>query len=330
VGRVTFSKGREIYEFQSGVSESVLDQALSYGVPATYSCKRGDCGQCAATLISGDIAAIDARRPWALPDGVLLCNVRAVGDVAFAVPHFPELDSIPVRKTPCKIHGLTLLADNILEVVLRLPPAANFKFLPGQFIRLVNSSGVTRSYSLAAARQPDNLLRLHVGRVEGGSFSEYWFETARVGDLLQLEGPQGRFFLRTNQGSLETLFLATGTGIAPIYAILNDLAPETLQRLGKISLYWGNRYHRDEYLSDRIVKLCAALDINYQPLYSREPTRSNSARHVQDAVAEKFTSLVDAVVFACGSSRMISGARERLAQIGLAPENFISDAFTAS
>lgn len=330
MGRVTFSKGNEIFEFQITPSESVLDQALANGVPVTYSCKRGDCGQCAATLMSGEITVLDEHRHWTLCDEVLLCNVGAVGDATFAVPHFPELDSILVRKTPCKIHGLTLLADNVLEVELRLPPATDFRFLPGQFIRLVNPDGVTRSYSLATAPKPDNLLRIHVGRVEGGRFSDYLFSRAKAGDLLRLEGPWGRFFVRANHGSRRTLFLATGTGIAPIFAILDGLDRDTLPRLGRVSLYWGNRHRSDEYLADRIVKLCSMLDIQYQPIYSREPGSSRSVHYVQDAVAERCTSLDDAAVFASGCSQMIAGARERFMRLGLAARNFVSDAFTAS
>lgn len=330
MGRVTISKGNEIFGFENTASESVLDQALAHGVPAAYSCKRGDCGQCAATLVSGEFEVFDKGRRWSICDEVLLCNVRAVGDVIFALPHFPELDSIQIRKTPCKIHGLTLLADNVLEIVLRLPPAAVFRFLPGQFIRLMNPDGVIRSYSLATAPRPDSLLRIHVGRVEGGRFSDYLFLRAKAGDLLQLEGPWGRFFVREKHESRRTLFLATGTGIAPIFAILDGLNRESVPRLGKISLYWGNRHRSDEYLADRIINLCSTLGIRYRSIYSREPASSHSVHYVQDAVAEEFASLDDAAVFACGGSRMIAGARERLTRLGLAARNLVSDAFTAS
>lgn len=330
MGRITFTKGNDVFEFQGSSRESVLDQALIHGVPATYSCRRGDCGQCAAASISGEVTAIDERRPWTLSENVLLCNVRADGDATFALPCFPELNSIRVLRTPCKIHELTLLSDDVLEVGLRLPPAVDFKFLPGQFIRLVNQDRVTRSYSLATAPRPDHLLRVHVGKVDGGCFSDYWFSKAKIGDLLQLEGPHGRFFVRANQVSRQTLFLATGTGIAPIHAMLEGLDRETSRRLGHIWLYWGNRHRRDEYLAARIATLCSALDIRYQPLYSREPTSPRSVRHVQDAVAEELGSFVDTMVFACGCPPMIAGARERLTRLGLTTENFSSDAFTAS
>lgn len=330
MGRITLLKGDETFEFQSTLNESVLDQALAHGVPADYSCRRGDCGQCAATLVSGEIEPLDASRPLTIAEEVLLCNVRAKRDVAFSVPYFSELESIPVRQIPCKIHELTRLAESVLEVVLRLPPTADFRFLPGQFIRLLNREQVTRSYSLAGPPHCSGLLRIHVRKVEDGRFSNYWFYKARIGDLLQLKGPHGRFFLRAKQVNRQTLFLATGTGIAPINAILEGLNNVAMQRLGKISVYWGNRHREDEYLAGHLTKLCSALGVLYQPLYSREPALSHSARHVQDAVAEKYASLEGAAVFACGSSQMVASARGRLVRLGLAARSFVSDAFTAS
>lgn len=177
---------------------------------------------------------------------------------------------------------------------------------------------------------PQGLLRIHVRRVEGGQFSHYWFSEARAGDLLRIEEPHGRFFLRERQVSRLTLFLATGTGIAPINAMLEGMNKETLQRLGTVVLYWGNCYRQDEYWADHLIELCSMRGIRYQPIYSREPAVAGAARCVQDAVAEEYTSLEDAAAFACGSLRMITAARDRLVRLGLDPENFVADAFTAS
>ena len=328
MAKVTFVRGKDTFEFDASASESVLDQALTHAVPASYSCKRGDCGQCAAKLVSGPLTCIDTSRPWILGDEVLLCNARVEGDVAISIPHFPELASIQLKRAPCKVHALTRLAEDVMEVSLRLPPMTGFCSLPGQFIRIWNRLQVARSYSLASAVGASGLLRIHVRRVEGGHFSNYWFSEARIGDLLRIEGPHGRFFLRDGQANRTTLFLATGTGIAPINAILEGMNKQTLQRLGTVVLYWGNRYRHDEYWADHLTELCFALGIRYQPLYSRE--RATVARYVQEAVAQDFTSLEGGAAFVCGSAQMIAGARDKLVRLGLRSENFVADAFTAS
>lgn len=330
MAKITLVRGNDIFEFEDSTHESVLDQALTRGVPASYSCKRGDCGQCGAKLISGKLDCIDNTRPLTAGEEVLLCNARVEGDVSLRIPHFPELASIQVRRAPCKIHALTLLARDVMEVTLRLPPMTNLQSLPGQFIRIWNRGRVGRSYSLSSAADSNGLLRIHVRRVVGGQFSDYWFSEAQVGDLLQIEGPHGRFFLRERQVSRVTLFLATGTGIAPINAILEAMNKETLQRLGMVVLYWGNRYRQDEYWAEHLSELCLTRGIRYHPIYSRESAAYGLARYVQDAVVQEYASLEGAAVFACGSARMIAAAKDRLVRLGLHAENFVADAFTAS
>ncbi|GFE83676.1 CDP-6-deoxy-delta-3,4-glucoseen reductase [Steroidobacter agaridevorans] len=330
MAKIRLIRGNDVFEFEGIVNQSVLDQALTRGVPASYSCKRGDCGQCGAKLIAGKLDCVDATRPLIAGEEVLLCNARARGDVSLCIPHFPELTSIQVKRAPCKVHHLTLLARDVMEVTLRLPPTTGFQSLPGQFIRIWKRSQVARSYSLSSAPSESGLLQIHVRRVEGGQFSEYWFTKAKTGDLLQIEGPHGRFFLRERQKNRVTLFLATGTGIAPINAILEGMNKETLQRLGTVGLYWGNRYRQDEYWAEHLSQLCLTRGIRYQPIYSREAAADGVARYVQDAVTQEYTSLEDAAAFACGSSQMIAAAKDRLVRLGLHAENFVADAFTAS
>jgi CDP-4-dehydro-6-deoxyglucose reductase len=70
-------------------------------------------------------------------------------------------------------------------VVLRLPPAVTFNFIPGQYIDVIGYGGVRRSYSLANAPKTDNTLELHIRAVENGAMSHYWFNQAAVNDLLR-------------------------------------------------------------------------------------------------------------------------------------------------
>lgn len=319
--------GPESRSFEAAPDRSLLDLALENGVPVAYSCKRGDCGQCIGTLQRGRVVALNASQSLRVKHDIYLCNAAACSDVDIRLPYFPELANVPSLRSPSKIHELNQLSDKVLEVVLRLPPATRFRFLPGQFIRLTNKDRITRSYSLAAGPAPDRLLRLHVKRVEGGAFSEYLFKMAKPGDLLQLEGPQGYFFLREAHQAKITIFLATGTGIAPIYAMLSSLPPERRAALGEIHVYWGNPTRSEEYLNDALRTLATRLDFCYWALHSRETC---GPRHVQDLMAEHHASLVDCEVFACGSSAMIDAARERSVELGLALDRFHSDAFTAS
>ena len=60
-----------------------------------------------------------------------------------------------------------------------------------------------------------NQLEFFIKKYKNGLMSEYLFEEAKINDLLRLEGPLGTFFLKRFKFE-NIIFLATGTGIAPI------------------------------------------------------------------------------------------------------------------
>lgn len=321
--------GPDTRRFETSGDTSLLDQAIGAGIPANFSCKRGDCGQCIGTLLKGETAALIPTQPSRVHTDIYLCNAAACSDIEIRLPYFPELADVPSIRSPAKIHELKKLSDDVVEVTLRLPPTANFKFLPGQFIRLTNKSRVTRSYSLAAAADASKLLRIQVRKVTDGLFSEYLFDQAKSGDLLQMEGPQGHFFVRNAHHSAKTIFLATGTGIAPVHAILSSLKPESRATLGEIDVYWGNRHSADEYLGSTLRAMAGDIGFRYWPLHSRE-LPEGGIRHVQDLMASHHPQLNDAAIFACGSSAMIDAARQKAVELGLALDRFHSDPFTSS
>lgn len=320
--------GNQHFQFEASTGASILDEAIQAGAPINYSCKRGDCGQCAGKLEHGQVTTINPAYPDHAGDDILLCNTSASSDLCLQMPHFPELDGIRVLRTPAKIHSLNRLSTEIMEATLRLPPSQAFQFLPGQFIRLTNKAKITRSYSLADCPREDNLLRLHIRRVDGGAFSQYLFEQAKEGDLLHMEGPQGHFFVREADQANKSIFLATGTGIAPVLAILLGLNDDQRAALGHISVYWGNRARAEEYLTEELRLLSQRLSFDYWPVFSREADADT--RHVQDLMATHHEELSDALVFACGNTSMIESARKLCATMGLPSGRFRCDPFTPS
>ena len=321
--------GDKTWAFENDPGLPLLDQLLAQSIPISHSCRRGDCGQCAVELITGDVAALDDTRPFQQNGTLLSCNVSARSALHLSIPHDCELDGIAVRRSPAKIHALERLSDEVMALTLRLPPSTEFRFLPGQFIRLTNREGTTRSYSLAAGPAEDRLLRIHIRKVAGGAFSQWLFDRASVNDLLHVEGPQGRFFLRQRHTARHSIFLATGTGIAPIWAMLAAATPEQRQRLGEVSVYWGNRFQHEAYLAESLRQLAARMDFRFALIFSREHA-ATPHRHVQQRMLADHPWLDDAQLFACGNPAMIASARALALLAGLPAERFHSDSFTAS
>lgn len=308
---------------------TLLDATAAAGMQIPYSCKTGRCGTCRCRVVSGSTKALapeSGLTATELANGWILSCVRsAQTDLVIEAETLGSI-RLPEPKTlPCKISLLDRLAPDVLRVGLRLPPTSTFDYLPGQSIELIGRDGLRRSFSLATAAATGAALELHIRAIDGGAMSRYLFDTAKVGDLLRLRGPLGTFFLRDIAGR-DLYFLATGTGIAPVKAMLEALSSADSQPRS-ITLLWGGRQHADLYLD------MASIGGSHTciPVLSQADDDWDGARgHVQDVLLVRHPDLSNASVYACGSDAMIHSARSSLLQAGLAERHFHSDAFVCS
>lgn len=310
---------------------SLLEAATISGVSLPHSCKTGRCSTCKCKVVSGEtkvlvtelgITETEKSEGW-----ILSCARSAITDVVLEVEDLGDV-VIPVAKTQaCRISSLEKLAPDVLKVVLRLPPNVALDFIPGQYIDVIGPGGIRRSYSLANAPKADNTLEFHIRAVENGAMSQYWFNQSAVNDLLRLHGPQGTFFLR-NIAKRDLIFLATGTGLAPVKAMLEALPILAAdQQPRSITVMWGARYEHDLYFD--VTSLPGTQ--KYIPVLSRaEATWQGERGYVQDVLLRQIPDLRNAVVYACGSDSMIHSAKSKLAAAGLPTQHFFSDAFVCS
>lgn len=318
-------------QFETGSNETLLDAALRANLTLEYSCKTGRCGTCKSTVLFGRTLAVldevgltDSEKAagW-----ILTCARTAIDDVGLDLEDLGDIRLALPKTYPCRVQALDRLAADVLRVVLRLPPQQSLDYRPGQYIDVIGPKGVRRSYSVANAPVAERTLELHIRQVPEGEMSRYWFSDARVNDLLRLHGPLGTFFLR-DVANLNLLLLATGTGMAPIKAILEGLGrqPE-MSKPSSICVFWGGRSPEDLYWN------CAETGIaqDYTPVLSRAgPDWTGARGHVQQAVLAAGINLARAAVYACGSPAMIAGARAALLSVGLDSRRFHADAFVPS
>ncbi len=259
----------------------------------------------------------------------MTCAAVATQDALIEVQDLGDVPMAAARMLPCRIDSIARVAADVVQVVLRLPPRAGFSFHPGQYIDVIGHGGVRRSYSIANASRPDERLELHVRKVPGGVMSDYWFERAKPNDMLRLHGPMGTSFLRGAAG-LDLVFLATGTGIAPVKAMLEGLAQsrdDETSRPRSTSVYWGNRVPEDLYWNVE----SSATGVRFTPVLSRAgQSWGGRLGHIQQALLDDRPSMDSMAVYACGSEAMIRDARHALVAAGLAPHRFHADPFVAS
>tara|TARA_R110000851_G_scaffold333485_2_gene513786 strand:+ start:11066 stop:12103 length:1038 start_codon:yes stop_codon:yes gene_type:complete len=328
------------HTFTVASGETVLDAALAADIILPYSCRTGACSTCKGKVISGQFDAgsspAQILSPEEMKDGyTLFCQAKPASDMVIQAQEIRMAGDIQIRKMPSRVMGLERVRDNVMLIKLQLPPAEPFRYYAGQYLEFILRTGERRSYSMASPPSDDNMVELHIRHMPGGVFTDHVFgagETAmKVREILRVEGPLGSFFLREDSHK-PIVFLASGTGFAPIKALV-----ERMQQTGNtrpVVLYWGGRRPSDLYMNELAKHWADSLpDFRYVPVVSDalpEDDWHGRSGFVHQAVLEDFPDLSDYQVYACGTPVMVEVARRDFTrQAGLPDNEFYADAFTS-
>jgi len=150
-------------------------------------------------------------------------------------------------------------------------------------------------------------------------------------EILRVEGPFGSFFLREDSQK-DMVLLASGTGFAPIKAIIEQMIEKNSQR--KAALYWGCRSRADLYMNDWAEEATRRLaHLRYVPVLSEakpEDAWTGRTGLVHQAVMHDLPNLMEHQVYACGAPIMVESAqRDFIARCGLPDDEFYADSFTS-
>ncbi len=318
--------------FRAQDSETILEAALREGYRLPYGCRNGACGSCKGKIIAGIVDHGHAQET-ALPvteraqGHALFCQARPRSDLVIECREIGAAKDIPVKTLPCRVQSLERVAPEVMRIRLRLPSAERLQFLAGQYVDILLRDGTRRSLSIANAPHDDGFLELHL-RNYGGPFSEHVFTRMKEKDILRLEGPLGTFYLRENSDR-PLIFIAGGTGFAPIKAIIEYAIHQQIRR--PMTLYRGVRRAADLYLNDLPESWQREHGIRYIPVLSDPAEDHWSGRHglVHQAVIADFPDLSGHEVYACGAPAMTDAARRDFTALCHLPEPaFYADAFT--
>lgn len=321
--------------FDCGPEKSVLDNALAAGVMLKHGCRDGRCGDCRTTLSSGRVVypqGVELSENDRLGLTLLTCQARCRSDLILESPEVSEFDGISIQKLPSRVVSKEKLADDVIRLTCRIAPGSTFKYLPGQYVDLSFRGVGCRSYSMATATIEDGCLEFHVRLVPDGKVTPWIFEEIQPKQMITIEGPYGSFYLRNNEkpyNSMPAIFLASGTGFAPIKALMESLIAKNQTK--PVHLYWGGRKESDLYLSE----LCTSWTeqypwFRYTPVLSDEPSDSwvGCRGFVHLAVMEDYSDLSMHEVYACGAPIVIESARKDFSErCKLNLDHFYSDAF---
>jgi ferredoxin-NADP reductase len=234
--------------------------------------------------------------------------------------------------TACLTRSVALSAiTKHLEFEMKGVP--RFGFVAGQWLSfktiMPDGEEITRAYSIASPPGDDNRFALCLNRVQDGFMSNFLCDM-KEGDEIRCQGPFGDFILRPPMR--DTIFIATGTGIAPFRSMLHwlfefsadgrgsPLSTETQTRhQGKqLWLVFGNRTEKDTYYHDEFLRLAAEhTNFHYLPTLSRgDPDWKGLRGYVQDHVPAIAHGRTDMHAYICGLDKMVKANRELLKSLG--------------
>ena len=203
------------------------------------------------------------------------------------------------------------LAPEVRHFVFEAEGPDRLEFVPGQFVSLsaeVGGRTITRAYSLASAPGDGNRFELCLNRVPEGVFSGPLFQM-KPGQTLEMKPPLGMFVLR--QPPRDSLFIATGTGIAPFRSMLRAHLREGSPAF---TLLFGVRYESHLMYRREFEEMAQAFShFRFWPVLSRpEPGWMGRTGHVQAHLEEALGGRCDVDVYLCGLKAMVDDVRRIL------------------
>ena len=309
--------------------QTILEAAQAAGIELAHSCRKGVCGSCAGTVISGETDEL-----WRFaedPAMHLFCQAMPATDLEIEPRVWKAIGPSASETFRVKVFRHAMPAPDVSLLTLRLPIGQRVKFQAGQHLCIRLADGSRRSYSMASPPHESDTLQLHIRHVPGGAFTRQ-LATLQVGDGLEVELPMGAFSL--NKGHLgPMLCVVGGTGFAPVKSILDDMLRAAIRR--KVTLVWGARDLSGLYLLSAVDRWKKAWpDFEFvAALEDAQAAASIGAFHGRvDEVLRTVggDSLSGHAVYCCGSPQMVTAVRRVcLGERHLAPHHFYSDAFVA-
>jgi len=315
--------------FDCAAGQTVLDAALQAGIELPYSCRKGVCGSCAGGVAAGQVTPVSGvtAHPEHCPPGQqLYCACTPAGDLVIAPATYRKLDPGARKTLQAKVYRHALAAPDVSLLQLRFAAGQRVRFAAGQYLQVLLEDGSRRSFSMANAPHESDGVTLHIRHVPGGRFTAK-LPAMAAGDLVRVELPYGSFVL--DGSSVQPLvFVAGGTGFAPVKSMLDDLMRRGVQR--PVRLFWGARRREGLYLLEAVERWRKFFrDFAFVPALADEVVEGMHRGPVHEALAAHAGPLAGQALYCCGSPPMVDAVRATALSQGLAPADFHADVFVS-
>ena len=207
-----------------------------------------------------------------------------------------------------------------------------FVYQPGQFINIqlmIDGKRVNRSYTLASSPTRSDACELTIKREPSGLASRYIHESLRVGDVLPVSGPSGKFVF-TGDSASGVVLIAGGVGITPVMSILRYLTDRAWT--GAIHFLIVAKTEQDLIFRDELrwlqsrhpnLHVCITLTrTEPQSMWT-----GNRGRATAELMTRVIPNLAQLPVYLCGPNEMMDATTELLLQLGVPSSQIHTEAF---
>lgn len=293
---------------------------------------RGSCGYCKVTVAEGAGPILPTEEPYLEADererGVRLsCQVKVRNDLKISIPE----ELLSVREFDCVVVEIIDYTYDIKQFRFELKEPAEMSFIPGMYAQVLapkykgNPEEVYRAYSISSNPADTGAIELITRLAPNGICTTYLFEHLKVGDPVRINGPYGEF--RLSETDAPVIFIAGGSGMAPIKSILHHMEATKCTR--PATYFFGVNEPRDLFLVDEMRRFESTVpDFRFVPVMARpEGDWDGETGLVTEAIGRHFDDTSGHEAYLCGSPGMIDASIEVLTGLGMPEGNIYYDKF---
>lgn len=227
---------------------------------------------------------------------------------------------------------------NAVSVVFDIPERlkTNFSFKAGQYITLkkeINGQEVRRAYSICSSPKSEEL-KVAIKAVENGTFSVYATTQLKIGDVIEVHEPEGKFILNP-RGSKNYISFAAGSGITPVLSMVKAVLQE--EPTSSFTLIYGNKSEADTIFKNELEGLQSEFTnrFNLHYIFSRQNIEGSLFGRIDEGFTNYFVKNVyknwpfDSA-YLCGPEEMITIVSSTLKSSGFDASQIFFELFTAS
>jgi Na+-transporting NADH:ubiquinone oxidoreductase subunit F len=330
--QVTINKDRQL-TVQGGKSLLSLLAEEKIFIPSACG-GRGTCGLCKLKVLEGGGALLPTEEPYLdqqerESNVRLSCQVKVRNDMRIEIP----AELLAIQEYTCRCAKIVDLTHDIKLFRLELIQPATMDYVPGQYVQLLapayekSAQEVYRAYSIASDPAEKGVIDLIIRLVPGGICTTYCFEYLKEGDGVKINGPYGEFRLSETQAPI--IFIAGGSGMAPIKCILHEMKNTAVKR--KTVYFFGANQVDELFLTDLMRQFESELaDFRYVPVVARleeGQVWDGQTGLVTEAVQREVKNAAESEAYLCGSPGMIDASIKVLVELGMDEAKIFYDKF---